>query len=94
MGYEFEWDSAKAATNLRKHGVSFAEATTVFGDQFALNLPDPAHSAKEDRFLILGLSRQHRLLVVAYAERGSHTRLISARRATRRERTQYEEDPR
>lgn len=91
MGYQYEWNAAKAAANLRKHGVSFEEASTVFGDPLSINLPDPSHSVAEDRFLVLGLSIQHRLLVVAYAERGDRTRIISARPATRRERHDYEE---
>jgi hypothetical protein len=92
VGYIFEWDPRKAETNLRKHGVSFDEATTVFGDPHALLNPDPDHSAHELRYLLLRQSTRHRLLVVAYAERPPRTRLISARRATRRERKQYEEE--
>ena len=91
MGYQFEWHAAKAAANLRKHGVSFEEASTVFGDPLSVNLPDPSHSVAEHRYLVLGLSAQQRLLVVAYAERGDRTRIISARPATRRERRDYEE---
>lgn len=92
MSYQFEWDSAKAAANIRKHGVSFEEAATVFGDPLALNLPDPSHSQIEDRYLVLGSSQNDRLLVVAYAERGERTRIISARKATRRERNGYEKE--
>ena len=92
MGYRFESDPDKAATNLRKHAVSFEEATTVFGDPLAMNMADPDHPLDEDRWVLLGLSRALRLLVVAYAERGTRTRLISAREATRRERRQYEEE--
>ena len=91
MSYYFEWDPEKAVANLRKHGVSFEEATTVFGDPMAMNMPDPDHSLTEERFILLGLSHRLRLLVVAYAERGTRTRLISAREATRKERRQYEE---
>lgn len=91
MSYEFEWDYAKAGSNLEKHGVSFEEAVTVFADSLSLNMPDPADSADEERFLVLGMSTRHRLLVVAYAERPPRTRLISAREATRRERHDYEE---
>jgi uncharacterized DUF497 family protein len=90
MSYNFKWDPAKAAANLRKHGVSFEEATAVFGDPLAMNMPDPDHSLNEERFVLLGMSRGLRLLVVAYAERGAWTRLISAREATREERRQYE----
>ena len=91
MGYTFEWDPDKAAANLKDHRVSFDEATTVFGDLLALNMPDPDHSLSEERFIVLGLSYRVRLLVVAYAEKGSRTRLISARPANKRERRQYEE---
>ena len=88
----FEWDPAKAAANLRKHGVSFAEAETAFYDDYARVLPDPEHSTdEEDRFLLLGVSSALRVLVVVHCirEAGSVIRLISARRATRRERAQY-----
>jgi uncharacterized DUF497 family protein len=89
-GYEFDWDPEKAAANMRKHGVSFEEATTVFGDRLAMLQGDPDHSVTEERYVLLGLSEADRLLVVAFAERPPHTRLISARPATRRERRQYE----
>jgi len=91
MGYEFEWDPAKERSNRRKHGVSFDEATTVFADPFSLNMPDPSHSLSEERFLVLGRSSRARLLIVAYAERGPRTRLISARKASPGERTLYDE---
>ena len=91
MPYLFEWDQAKAIANLRKHGVSFDEATEAFGDPLSLNMPDPNHAAREQRFLVLGLSQSGRLLVVSYAERGVRTRLISARLASRSERQRYEE---
>ena len=92
MGYEFEWDTDKAAGNLHKHSVSFDEASTAFGDPLALLMFDPEHSAGEQRYLLLGMSNRRRLLVVAFAERPPRTRLISARRATRRERRRYEEE--
>jgi uncharacterized protein len=92
MGYSFEWDPAKAAKNAREHWVSFDEATEAFADPLSLNMPDPSHSRAEERFLVLGLSRRGRLLVVSYAERGSRTRIISARLASRSERRRYEED--
>ncbi|OGU18357.1 MAG: hypothetical protein A2076_05355 [Geobacteraceae bacterium GWC2_53_11] len=91
MGYTFEWDVRKAASNLKKHGVSFNEATTVFGDTLSLLMGDPMHSEEEQRFLVIGLSVQQRLLVVSFAERPPRTRIISARLATRQERNQYEE---
>ena len=91
MGYEFEWDPIKAAINLRDHGVSFEEASTVFADPLAMLMADPDHSTDEERFVLLGQSSQRTLLVVSFAERPPRTRLISAREATRRERRQYEE---
>ena len=91
MGYVFEWDERKAASNLKKHGVSFVEATTVFGDPLSLLMSDPKHSEEEQRFLVMGLSARQRFIVVAFAERPPHTRIISARIATRHERNQYEQ---
>ena len=89
----FESDPAKAAANLRKHGVSFTEAQTVFYDEHALLLDDPEHSATEDRFLLLGLSDMPRILVVVhcYRDDADTIRLISARRATASERARYTE---
>ena len=87
---EFEWDADKAARNLAKHGVTFADAMTVFGDPLELVIRDPDHSEGEFRFLSTGLSAAGRLLVVAYTERLGRTRIISAREATRGERKQYE----
>ena len=92
MGYTFEWDPEKADANLQKHAVSFDEASTVFGDPLSLLMPDPDHSADEERYLVLGMSTREKLLVVAFAERPPNTRLISARRATRAERKRYEEE--
>jgi uncharacterized DUF497 family protein len=91
MPLRFSWDSRKAASNLRKHGVSFEEAVTAFGDPLSLTIPDPLHSESEDRFVLLGLSGNSRLLVVVHAERDDDDiRIISARLASRRERIQYE----
>ena len=92
MGYQFEWDPAKAEANLRKHGVSFDEASTVFGDPLNLLMPDPDHSTREERYLLLGMSTRRHLLVVAFGERPPRTRLISARPAMRWERKRYEEE--
>ena len=92
MSYRFEWDRTKAVSNLKDHGVSFDEATTVFGDILALNMSDPDHSEGEERFLVLGMSEKSRLVVVSYAERSPRTRIISARLATRHERRKYEND--
>ncbi len=87
----FEWDPAKARANRRRHGVSFAEAETAFTDEHGLLLDDPEHSLEEDRFVLLGLSAQLRLLLVVhcYREGENAIRLISARKATRHEREQY-----
>jgi len=91
MGIEFEWNPKKAAKNLRKHGVSFEEAATVFADTLSATVPDPDHSVGEDRYITIGLSRGYRLLMVAHTERGKRIRIISARELTRKERKQYEE---
>jgi uncharacterized DUF497 family protein len=91
VGYNFEWDPKKAEANLSKHGVSFQEAVTAFGDPLSMNMADPDHSEGEERFIVLGMSDRYRLLVVSYAERPPRTRIISARLATRHERKQYEE---
>ena len=88
----FEWDPEKAARNLRKHGVSFEEAATVFGDPLATTYYDPDHSVAESRYITVGISRSGRLLIVAHTDRGENIRIISARRTTRRERKQHEED--
>ena len=89
----FEWDATKAASNLSKHSVSFEEAATVFGDPEALDGPDFAHSSQEARFLRLGRSLTGRVLMVAYTVRewgnGENTRIISARKASRKERVAY-----
>jgi len=87
---EFEWDPAKATRNLAKHGVSFDEASTVFGDPLAGTIVDPRHSIDEIRLVTMGYSASRRLLVVAHVDRGEAMRIISARRATRRERIRYE----
>ena len=88
----FSWDPRKAASNERKHGISFDEATTVFLDERALLLDDPDHSEDEVRFLLLGLSSFMRLLVVCHCIReGDTIRLINARKATKQEKRQYQE---
>jgi uncharacterized DUF497 family protein len=87
----FEWDRHKAEANLRKHGVSFEEAQTIFIDPLSITLPDPDHSEDEERFIDIGMSDNRRVLVVVYTERGQRIRLISARKATPVERKQYEE---
>lgn len=92
MSFTFEWDSEKASANEAKHGVSFPEATTVFGDPLSVTIPDPYHSIGEERFLTIGVSHQQRLLVVAHADRDDAIRFINARAATRSERKTYEEE--
>jgi hypothetical protein len=93
MSLVFEWDPRKARTNLLKHGVSFAEATSVFSDPMARIFEDEFHSADEPREIILGHSRARRLLLVCFTEAETHrVRIISARRATRQELYDYEEN--
>ena len=89
---EFEWDTNKAAKNNKKHGVSFNEAATVFGDPLSTTFPDPDHSIQESRFIIMGLSRLGRVLVVAHTYKKNRVRIISARKAIRHERKYYEEE--
>jgi uncharacterized DUF497 family protein len=91
MGLSFEWDANKAKRNLAKHGVSFEESSTVFGDQRSLTIPDPVHSKVEERFVTIGASHRGKLLVVVHTERSDNIRIISARVASRRERRSYEE---
>jgi len=88
---EFEWDEEKGAANVSKHGVSFEEAKTVFGDPLYVDFYDPDHSDDERRYLIMGESNRGRLLMVSYAESGDAVRLISARQAAAAERKGYEE---
>ena len=87
---DFEWDHEKENANIAKHGVSFSEAMTIFGDPLELTIADPDHSEAEFRFISIGLSSAGQLLVVAYTERGDRTRIISARPVTARERKYYE----
>ena len=87
----FTWDAAKGRANIAKHGISFEEAETAFSDEDAILVPDPEHSALEERFLLIGLSVALRVLVVVHCEPdvSGAIRLISARRASRSERGQY-----
>jgi hypothetical protein len=87
----FTWDPRKAAANLRRHGVDFHEAATVLDDTLSTTFPDVDHSSLEPRFLTIGVSNRHRVLVVAHTEEDDLVRIISARRATRHERRFYEE---
>jgi uncharacterized protein len=90
--FKFEWDDQKAASNLRKHGVSFDEAVSVFGDVQALTFSDTDHSELEDRSRTYGTSNKARLLVVVHTERRDGIRIISVRKATRYEKSIYEND--
>ena len=89
----FEWDPAKSAANARKHGVTFAEAESVFADEHALLIDDPDHSDAEDRFVLLGLGAKLRVLIVVhcYREDDAVLRIISARKATKPEQRRYNE---
>ena len=87
---KFIWDTKKAEANIRKHNISFAEAKSVFYDEFAIQFFDDAHSASEDRFIMLGMSHESRVLLVCHCERdGATIRIISARKATKSERKFY-----
>jgi hypothetical protein len=88
---KFQWNPKKGADNLTKHGVSFDEATTVFGDPLAATIPDPEHSSQEARFVTMGLTASQRLVVVVHTDRGEEVRIISARRATAGEKKKYAE---
>lgn len=87
---KFEWDNQKSISNEKKHGVSFQEAITVFGDSLAISFNDPDHSLTESRFLMFGLSKLSRLLTVSFTERNNVVRIISAREITKSERRIYE----
>jgi uncharacterized DUF497 family protein len=89
---KFEWDPDKAAKNLQKHGISFEDAASVFGDPFAGTIPDPLHSTGEARFATIGTTSGQRLVVVVHTERKDRIRIISARPATRAEKKKHEED--
>ena len=91
---KFEWDSAKATANIKKHGVSFEDAQSVFYDEFAVQFFDEEHSTSEERFLLLGMSTVGRLLLICHCEReaGNTIRIISARKATTTESTFYGSD--
>jgi len=91
MPLTFEWDERKARSNLGKHGVSFEEAATIFGDRLSFTIPDPEHSSMEERYITMGKGLTGKLLVVVHTDRGNNIRIISVRRASRRERRFYEE---
>ena len=90
---EFEWEAEKDQQNQVKHGVSFEEASTVFGDPFALTINDPDHSWEEQQFLTTGYTTGQRLVIVSHVDREERIRLISARGVTTAERRNYEEEP-
>ncbi|MGZ8842307.1 MAG: BrnT family toxin [Pyrinomonadaceae bacterium] len=91
---KFEWDSRKARSNLRKHGVTFEEAASVFDDPLATYYGDPDHSIAERRYLAIGRSAKGRLIHIAFADQAGRIRIIQARKLTRNERQQYEEETR
>ena len=91
MALVFEWDEKKARANKKKHGVSFEIAATIFGDPNAITVYDDSSSQKEDRYVTIGLSSVGPLIVVCHTDRSNRIRIISARKATRNERKQYEE---
>ena len=89
---KFEWDAVKAASNIKKHGISFTEAQSVFFDEFAVQFFDQKNAEKEDRFLMLGVSNETNLLLICHCERddGNTVRVILARKATKNERKHYQ----
>lgn len=92
MGLLFEWDPKKARLNLKRHGVSFDEASTAFRDSLSQTIEDPLHSENMEHFVLIGRSIQGRLLVIVHTDRGERIRIISARLATKQERLRYEEN--
>jgi hypothetical protein len=91
MGATFEWDPTKDEANRTKHGVSFREAISAFMDPLSITIPDPDHSLEEERFLLLGENHRGQLLVVSHTDRQDRIRIISVRKADRRERKEYEQ---
>ncbi|KOR31753.1 hypothetical protein TI05_11640 [Achromatium sp. WMS3] len=87
---DFEWNPQKVEINSKKHGVSFEEASSVFGDTLSVTYPDPEHSMNEERFVMIGLSSKQQVLVISHMYRGETVRIISARPATKREQRFYE----
>ena len=87
----FEWDPRKAISNLRKHGISFGEAVTIFNDELSITVSDPDHSKVEDRYITIGWSNRGRLIMVSHIDRNDRVRIISARELTQAERKAYEE---
>lgn len=91
MALLFEWDSRKARSNKKKHGITFEEASTVFADILSITINDPSHSSGEDRFITVGTSFNEKLIVVVHTEHDDIIRIINARKATKHERKQYEQ---
>jgi len=91
MPLTFEWDVREARSNLAKHGVAFEKGSTIFADPLSLTIPDPEHSRMERRYITMGRAFNGKLLVVVHTDRDDNIRMISARRASRRERKFYEE---
>jgi uncharacterized DUF497 family protein len=91
VALRFEWDRKKAQANSRKHGITFEEASTIFGDPLSITIADPAHSIGQDRFSTIGTSANNRFIVVVHTDRDDIIRIISARKATRNETRQYEQ---
>jgi len=92
MGLLFEWDAAKAKSNERKHGITFEEASTAFADDLSITINDPLHSDDEERLILIGLSKSSNTLVVVHVERAEVIRIISARKASKKEQKIYEEN--
>jgi uncharacterized protein len=92
MGLLFEWDPKKARLNLKRHGISFDEASTAFRDPLSQTIEDPLHSENEERFVLIGQTIQGRILVIVHTDRGERIRIISARLATKKERLRYEKN--
>ncbi len=90
MAINFEWDDKKAKSNVQKHGISFEEASTVFGDELSLTIDDPFHAQEENRLILIGKSIVNNTLVVVHLEKTESIRIISARRATKNEKSFYE----
>ncbi len=90
MALTFEWDEEKSGSNLKKHGVSFEEAKTVFNDSLAITIDDPDHSDEEERYIDIGFSSKGRVVVVWYTERNENIRIIGCRKTTKAERRAYE----
>ena len=91
MSLRFGWDTRKAQSNKKKHGMTFEEASTIFGDPLSITIHDPAHSIDEDRFITIGTSVNDKFIVVVHTDHDDIIRIISARRAIRGERRQYEQ---